>query len=88
MGVKAKRVASEAKLNLNCKIDGDIDGACYEQSVAAGSTVYAGDIIYVKLSRTASSEPAQPTQPPQNNTTSNEDGRVDALPPNNDDDDD
>ena len=78
------------KLNLNCKIDGDsdIDGACYEQSVAAGSTVYAGDIIYVKLSRTASSEPAQPTQPPQNNTTSNEDGRVDALPPNNDDDDD
>ena len=40
------------KMNLNCKIDkdSDIKGVCVTQSVAAGQTAYAGDIIYVKLS--------------------------------------
>lgn len=80
------------KLNLNCKIDkeSDIEGLCYEQSVASGTTVYAGDIIYVKLSNTVSPTFTQPTEAPQNTTggAGGEDGRVDALPPDNDDDDD
>ena len=40
------------KMNLNCKIDSDsdIEGVCVAQSVTSGSTVYAGDIIFVTLS--------------------------------------
>jgi stage V sporulation protein D (sporulation-specific penicillin-binding protein) len=43
------------KMNLNCKIDkdSDIKGVCISQSVPSGQTVKAGDIIYVKLSSTA-----------------------------------
>jgi len=79
------------KLNLNCKIDSesDIEGICYEQSVASGSTVYAGDIIYVKLSNTVSPSYAQPTGAAVDNTgaAEGEDGVVDALPPKSDDED-
>ena len=78
------------KLNLNCKIDtdnSDIEGLCYEQSVASGPTVYAGDIIYVKLSNTVSPTYTQPTATPVPGGN-DEDGRTDALPADNDDDDD
>ncbi len=80
------------KVNLNCKIDkdSDIEGICISQSVPAGSTVYAGDIIYVTLSSTVSPSYTTPDETTVNNNSNNggEDGRVDALPPNNDDDDD
>ena len=64
-------------LNLNCKIDkdSDIEGICTAQSVTSGSTVYAGDIIYVTLTSTGSNSQPTPTPP-------------DALPPENHDDDD
>ena len=78
------------KLNLNCKIDtdnSDIEGLCYEQSVASGTTVYAGDIIYVKLSNTVSPTYTQPTATPVPGGN-DEDGRTDVLPADNDDDDD
>lgn len=66
------------KMNLNCKIDkeSDIEGICVSQSVASGSTVYAGDIIVVTLADTGSS---------QNDGSST--GRTDALPPDNHDED-
>lgn len=80
------------KVNLNCKIDkdSDIEGICISQSVPAGSTVYAGDIIYVTLSSTVSPSYTAPDETTVNNNSNNggEDGRVDALPPDNDDDDD
>jgi stage V sporulation protein D (sporulation-specific penicillin-binding protein) len=62
------------KMNLNCKIssDSDIEGICVSQSVTSGSTVYAGDIIYVTLENTS------------NNSA--DVGRTDALPPDNHDD--
>ena len=65
------------KMNLNCKIDkdSDIEGICTAQSVTSGSTVYAGDIIYVTLTSTGSNSQPTPTPP-------------DALPPENHDDDD
>ena len=79
-------------VNLNCKIDSesDITGICYDQSVASGTTVYAGDIIVVKLSNTVSPSYTQPaeTTAGSNGDSTNEDGRVDALPPDNHDDDD
>ena len=77
-------------VNLNCKIDkdSDIEGICTAQSIASGSTVYAGDIIYVTLEKNVSPTYTQPTETTVNNDNSDEDGRVDALPPNRDDDDD
>ena len=77
-------------VNLNCKIDkdSDIEGICIAQSVPAGSTVYAGDIIYVTLEKNVSPTYTQPTETTVNNDNSDEDGRVDALPPNHDDEDD
>ena len=65
------------KMNLNCKIDGDIDGLCVSQSVSSGSTVYAGDIIYVTLSNAGTASQSQPTATP-----------TPALPPENHDEDD
>ena len=80
------------KVNLNCKIDkdSDIEGLCIDQSVAAGSTVYAGDIIVVTLSKTVSPTYTDTTQATVSNDSggTNEDGRVDALPPEDQDDDD
>ena len=78
------------KLNLNCKIDSesDITGICYEQSVPSGTIVYAGDIIYVKLSNTITPSYAQATPTPVDTSSGNdEDGRI-ALPPENNGDDD
>ena len=79
-------------VNLNCKIDkeSDITGVCTAQSIASGSTVYAGDIIYVTLSADVSPTYTQPEETAVNNggSSSDEDGRVDALPPDNHDDDD
>jgi len=73
------------KMNLNCKIDGDVDGLCVSQSVSSGSTVYAGDIIVVTLSNTDGPGYNQSQQPAQ--TTNANDG-TDALPPEHHDDDD
>ena len=66
------------KMNLNCKIDSDsdIEGVCVSQSVASGSTVYAGDIIVVKLSDAGNSR-----------NDNNSGDRTDALPPDNHDED-
>ena len=71
------------KMNLNCKIDSDsdIEGLCVSQSVASGTTVYAGDIIYVTLSDSGKSQSGG----------SSDDGsadRPDALPPENHDEED
>ena len=64
------------KMNLNCKIDSDSDikGLCVAQSVPSGSTVKAGEIIYVTLSGT--------------DDGSEDEGRTDALPPENHDEED
>ena len=64
------------KMNLNCKIDSDSDikGLCVAQSVPSGSTVKAGEIIYVTLSGT--------------DDGSGDEGRTDALPPENHDEED
>ena len=64
------------KMNLNCKIDSDSDvkGICISQSVPSGSTVKAGEIIYVTLI--------------SNDTGDDGGGRTDALPPDNNDDED
>ena len=78
------------KVNLNCKIDSesDITGICYEQSITSGSIVYAGDIVYVKLSNTITPSYQQATPTPVDTSSgSDEDGRV-ALPPENHDDED
>ena len=64
------------KMNLNCKIDSDSDikGLCVAQSVPSGSTVKAGEIIYVTLSGT--------------DDGSGDEVRTDALPPENHDEED
>ena len=71
------------KMNLNCKIDkqSDIKGVCVSQDVAAGQTVYAGDIIHVKLSRNANVEYNQGSDTTKSSAvvdTASEDGRTDA----------
>ena len=81
------------KMNLNCKIDSDSDirGLCVSQSVASGSTAYAGDIIHVTLSTSAGTTT---NLYDDNNTVNNggytadEDGRTDVLPPDRHDEDD
>ena len=81
------------KMNLNCKIDSDSDirGLCVSQSVASGSTAYAGDIIHVTLSTSAGTTT---NVYDDNNTVNNggytadEDGRTDVLPPDRHDEDD
>ena len=70
------------KMNLNCKIDkdSDIKGVCISQSVAAGQTAYAGDIIYVSLSRTGTGKTYDQNNNNNKTTTSDdsgEDGRTD-----------
>ncbi len=79
-------------MNLNVKFDedSDIKGVCISQSVAYGSTVYAGDIIYVTLGKSSglvNDQPAQPT-PTVVPDSGSEDGVADALPPENHDDED
>ena len=70
------------KMNLNCKIDkdSDIKGVCISQSVAAGQTAYAGDIIYVSLSRTGTGKTYDQNNNNNSKTTtsddSGEDGRT------------
>ncbi|MBR4404100.1 MAG: hypothetical protein IKT10_03210 [Clostridiales bacterium] len=69
------------KMNLNCKIDkdSDIKGVCISQSVAPGQTAYAGDIIYVSLSRTGTGKTYDQTGSNTKTTTaddSGEDGRT------------
>jgi len=75
------------KLNLNCYIDmdkSDITGVCVSQNIAAGSQVYAGDIITVTLSRdTSEINQAQETTSVNVGSSSDEDGRTDALPADN-----
>ena len=46
------------KLDLNCKVEGDVSGSCIAQSEDSGATVLAGDIIKVTLS----SDPALQAQ--------------------------
>lgn len=81
------------KMNLNCKFtkDSDIRGVCNDQDVASGSTVYAGDIIYVTLgnavSNSGSSKKPAETAPKTGGDSSSEDGLNSALPPNRHDDD-
>jgi stage V sporulation protein D (sporulation-specific penicillin-binding protein) len=77
------------KMNLNCKInsDSDIEGICTAQSVTSGSTVYAGDIIYVTLTNTGTVSQPQPTPTPTP-VPGGEDGVTDALPPEHHDEDD
>ena len=70
------------KMNLNCKIDkdSDIKGVCVSQSVASGQTVYAGDIIRVKLSRNANVDYNQQNDATKSSSvvdTQGEDGRTD-----------
>ncbi len=81
------------KMNLNCWIDtdhSDIRGVCIEQSVTAGSTVYAGDIITITLSKDTGriNQTQETTSVNTGSSSSDEDGRTDALPPDNRDDDD
>ncbi len=66
------------KMNLNCKIDSDSDvkGICIAQSVPSGSTVKAGEIIYVTLISNDTGDDGGDA------------GGTDALPPENNDDDD
>ncbi|MDO4421157.1 MAG: penicillin-binding transpeptidase domain-containing protein [Eubacteriales bacterium] len=77
------------KMNLNCKInsDSDIEGICTAQSVTSGSTVYAGDIIYVTLTNNGTVSQPQPTPTPTP-VPGGEDGVTDALPPEHHDEDD
>ena len=70
------------KMNLNCKIDkdSDIKGVCVSQSVASGQTVYAGDIIRVKLSGNANVDYNQQNDVTKSSSvvdTQGEDGRTD-----------
>ena len=80
------------KMNLNCKFnldemsEEDIKGVCVYQSETSGSTVYAGDIIYVTL-EVPESDAVEETAPSTGSTYS-EDGVIDALPPDNGDEDD
>ena len=70
------------KMNLNCKIDknSDIKGVCVSQSQASGTTVKAGDIIYVKLSTTESvdyTKQTDATKSTGSTDTAGEDGVAD-----------
>ena len=73
------------KMNLNCKIDkdSDIKGVCVTQSVAAGQTAYAGDIIYVKLSSSgdAYKQVKETTQQTRSVKPADEDGVTATKPP-------
>ena len=60
-------------MNLNCRVEGEITGSCVEQSVTAGNTVLAGEIITVKL---AAPETITPTPTPLPDDGSSEDGVV------------
>ena len=44
------------KVNLNCKIKGDVTGICTSQNQNAGSTVLSGEVITVTLSNDGASQ--------------------------------
>ena len=73
------------KVNLNCDFgdsESEITGLCVDQNYPSGSTVYAGEIIKVTLSRTVTNpKVTEETAPTSGGDASDEDGRTDALPP-------